>query len=418
MKTVKKQLALICFAVLAATAQGVAAQDLVITNARILDGNGGAIDQGTVVVRDGRIVSVSGGTADAEGATLIDAANMTVMPGFIDAHRHVMDGNAADWLDTQSAARMREFLEAGFTTVLSAGDDLQGILELRRRIDEGEIAGPRIIASGRAPLAGRTGGFGTGVDPARVDASRTNRPTEPAPAIPPEQTLQTIRSLAEAGVDAIKTAMIVSPGGPEIDTLSLIVDEAGRLGIPTITHAVSVGDTVAAVEAGTTILVHTPHIGQLDEDTARMIAEAGIPMMSTLGVFVPAFDEDNVPLFRDLEPFPWDTLSSAGQGPVNARLLWEAGITYGYGTDVRFPPRDSLAHELRPLSLVFSPKDIVTIMTRNAAVTVGRGDEIGTLEPGKLADIVIIDGDPLASISDVLNVRVVIKEGEIVVDNR
>ena len=73
MKTVKKQLAFICFAVLATTAQGVAAQDLVIANARILDGNGGEIDQGTVVVRGGRIVSVSGGTADAEGATLVDA---------------------------------------------------------------------------------------------------------------------------------------------------------------------------------------------------------------------------------------------------------------------------------------------------------------------------------------------------------
>jgi imidazolonepropionase-like amidohydrolase len=149
-----------------------------------------------------------------------------------------------------------------------------------------------------------------------------------------------------------------------------------------------------------------------------MIATAGIPMMSTLGVFVPYFNADNEPLFRDFGPFPWETLSSAGQGPVNARLLWEAGITYAYGTDTSYVPSEALAHELKPLRLVFSPQDIVTILTRNAAIAVGLGNELGTLEPGKLADIVIVDGDPLADIDAVLNVRVVIKEGVIVVDER
>ena len=127
---------------------------------------------------------------------------------------------------------------------------------------------------------------------------------------------------------------------------------------------------------------------------------------------------DNVPRFRDLDPFPMATLSSAGQGPVNARLLWEAGITYGFGTDTRFLPRDSLAHELKPLELVFSAEDIVAIMGRNAAIAIGRGDELGMIEAGKLADIVILDGDPLARTHDLLNVSVVIKGGEVVVDNR
>ena len=62
-----------------------------------------------------------------------------------------------------------------------------------------------------------------------------------------------------------------------------------------------------------------------------------------------------MPLFRDAQPFPWNTLSSAGQGPVNARLLWEAGIVYGYGTDTQWPPKESLADELRALELVFAP---------------------------------------------------------------
>ncbi len=397
--------------------QGLAAQSLVITNARILDGRGAVIERGAIVIRDGRIVSASAAPATAEGARVIDARGMTVMPGFIDAHRHLMQGNAAQWLKDQAPARMQEFLDAGFTTVLSAGDSLQEALELRRRLADGTITGPRVLVSGRAPLARAAGGGGGGIDPARSDRSREPRPAA-AGRIPPDETRATIAALAKAGVDAIKTNIIVTPGGPEKETLALVAVEGRKHGIPTISHAVTVDDTIAAVEAGVASLVHTPHIGQLSEQQAQMIAKAGIPMMSTLGVFVPMFNADNVPLFRDGEPFPLRTLSSGGQGPVNARLLWDAGITYGYGTDTRWLPKDALALELRPLALVFSPRDIVAILTRNAAATIMRGSEIGTLEAGKLADLVILDGDPLANVSNLLNVAVVIRGGEVVVDKR
>ena len=396
---------------------GSTAQGLMITNARILDGSGGVIEQGTVIVRDGKIASVSAGAAEAAGAQVLDARGRTVMPGFVEAHRHVMEGDGTQWLNEQATARMQEFLDAGFTTVLSAGDSEDAILELRRRVADGELTGPRIIAAARAPLARAAGGGGRGGgDPARTDSSRG--PTRPATAmaIPPEETRARIQEIAKRGFDAVKTVIIVTPGGPEKKTLALVVEEAKKAGIPTITHAVTVQDTIAAVEAGTTVLVHTPHIGQLTLEQAKMIAGAGIPMMSTLGVFVPFFDENNKPIFRDALPYPWETLSSAGQGPVNARLLWEAGITYGYGTDTRFLPKDTLAHELKSLHLVFSPKDIITILTRNAAITTGQGKELGTLEPGKLADIVIVDGDPLTDLYDLLNVKVVLKGGAIVVN--
>ena len=405
-------------------------QDLMITNARIIDGNGGVIENGSVAVEDGRIASVSAGPSDSGSAQVIDAGGMTVMPGFIDAHRHVISGDPDQWLAEQAARRMQEFLDGGFTTVLSAGDDLDAILELRRRLDEGELRGPRLIVAGRAALAQSTAGFTPGVDPARIDISRPpHRPTEPAPGIPHEETRARIQQLAAAGVDAIKTVIIVTPDGPEQETLSVVAEEAERQGIPSITHAVTVVDTVAAVEAGTHVLVHTPHIGQLDEETARMIADSGIPMVSTLGIFVPTFAADNavirdrtgmdnVPRFRDLEPFPMDTISSAGQGPVNARMLWDAGLVYGFGTDTRFVPRDSLYQELKPLHLVFSAQDIVTIMSRNAAIAIGRLDELGTVEAGKLADLVILDGDPLENPYDLLDVSMVVKGGEIVVDNR
>ena len=198
------------------------------------------------------------------------------------------------------------------------------------------------------------------------------------------------------------------------------MQEGRKRNLPTITHAVSVIDTLAAVDAGPEVLVHTPHIGRLEEDAAAVqkIAKAGIPMTSTLAIFIPHFSADNKPLFRDGQPFPWDTISSAGQGPVNARLLWEAGISYGYGTDTSWPPRETLSDELRALSVVFSPRDIVTIITKNAAASVLRSSEIGTLEPGKLADLVIIDGDPLTNATNLLNVVTTIKGGAVVFEKR
>jgi imidazolonepropionase-like amidohydrolase len=392
------------------------AQDLVISNARILDGTGNEIERGTVVVREGRIAAVGANAANAPAnAVRIDAGGRTVMPGFIDAHRHVIQGDPARWLAEQSAANMREYLEAGFTTVFSAIDAPEQILELRRRTESGETAGPRIISAAFLPLS-RAALGGGGVDPARTDPARApNRPGATAPGIPAEESLAAVRAAAQRGHDAIKTLIIVTRDGPEQATLKVIADEAERLGLLSITHAVSVIDTVAAVEAGTDILVHTPHIGQLDEATARKIVDANIPMVSTLGVFVPYFNDANMPLFRDRQQFPFETLSSAGQGPVNARLLFQAGITYAYGTDTSWSPRDSLEHELRPLHLVFSHEDLIPIMTKNAAIASGRGDDLGTLEVGKLADIVILGSDPLTDEMALLDVDVVVKGGRVVV---
>ena len=417
MKTVMTLVGLM-FILNLAVAPGAGAQDLAIVNARILDGKGGVIERGTVVVRGGKIVSV--GTAAApSGGQRIDAQGRTVMPGFIDAHRHIAQGEPAEWLAKRAPGQMQEFLDAGFTTVLCAICPDQAI-ELRDRINAGTVKGPRLLIGQIIPLARAEApaGGGRGGDPARFDTSRPPlRPTQPAGAIPQADTIKAVESVASRKYDYIKTIITTTPGGPEVDTLKLIVAEGKKRNVPTITHAVSVIDTLAAVEARPDVLVHTPHIGQLDEAQTKRIAGAGIPMTSTLQVFVPHFGADNTPLFRDAQPFPWNTLSSAGQGPVNARLLWEAGISYGYGTDTTWPPKESLADELRALSLVFSPRDISKIMGQGAARSTLKQD-LGTLEPGKVADIVLIDGNPLTNLNDLLKVLVTIKDGRIVSDAR
>src|SRR5688572_677016 len=401
------------------TASGVYAQNLTITNGRILDGTGIVIERGTVVVGDGKIVSVSANAPAGGAGRTINAGGKTVMPGLIDAHRHIVTGDPAQWLTKLAPQQFQEFLDAGFTTVLAAIDPPQAI-EARKRIEAGQMKGPRLYVGTFIPLAGASGPPPAG-DPARTDPARGPLPTTPAPAIPREATIKAVESAVQAGYDYLKVVLNTTQNGPEVETLKLIVAEGKKHNKPTIVHAVSVRDTLAALEAKPDMLVHTPHIGNLGDDPAavKRIVDAKIPMTTTLSVFVPHFDAAGTALFRDRQPFPFETLSSAGQGPVNARLLWEGGIVaYGYGTDTQWPPKETLADELRALRLVFSPQDIVKIITKNAATAALRGSEIGTLEPGKLADIVIIDGDPMRDSDALLNVVTTIKGGQVVFEKK
>jgi imidazolonepropionase-like amidohydrolase len=411
-----------------ALAAGAAAQSLVITNARIVDGTGKVIERGAVVAKDGRIVSVTSGAAPAGSAgPRIDAHGMTVMAGFIDAHRHLFQGNPDAWLKDQAAPYMKSFTDAGFTTVFSMGDDPK-ILELKRRLNAGEIVGPTLYSALIVPLSA---GFpqpayppppSPYTDPGRTDPARPpNRPVKPLPAIPDDQTRATIRQAKQAGYDAIKTILVTTPGGPETHTLSVIVDEAHKQGFRVFTHATAIEDSITAVNAHVDVLAHTPHIGHLEDSAAardRILAEH-IPMVSTLGVFIPHFDDQNRPLYRDGGPFPMpQPLSSGGQGPVNARILWEGGEVYAYGTDTQWDPRVTLGDELRALNLVFSPRDIIKIMGPNTAAAIDKTKDLGTVEPGKIANLVLIDGDPLADVFNLTRVVVTIKDGKVVADRR
>jgi len=377
-----------------------AAQDLVITNARIVDGTGTAIARGTIVVRGGRIASVASGEVSVEGMPRIDAQGMTVMPGFIDAHRHIMGGNPEQWFTEQAVARMQEFLEAGYTTLMSGGGPFPGIGELKRRVDAGDLKGPRIITSGR-------------VDP---DSFET-----------PAAARAEVRKLAQAGIEIIKARIDPVPTSAQTTTLAAVIDEARQAGLDVMVHAVSVPAMLAALDAGATKLVHTPHGSWLSEADARKVAQAGVETLSTAGFGLPVFgvfNQDNVPTFRDGRPWPDGIIDGQGRGreagekAVNGRTLWDAGVVYGFGTDTGYLPREGLKHELRALSLMFSAQDIITLMGPNTAAFIDKSGDLGTLEPGKLADIAIIDGDPLDLIYNLLNVKIVIKGGVVVVDKR
>ncbi len=419
--------AALCCLVVGTTAS---AQDLVITNARVLDGTGNLIPNGTVVAQAGRIVSVTAGPAPtgiARTVQRIDARGMTVLPAYIDAHRHLVQGQPQAWLADKAPANMKSFLDAGFTTVFSMIDDGPTILELRRRLASGEVLGPRLYAAQLVPLtkgqaepAVPPTPQGQYTDPGRNDPARPPaRPVKSPDSFTEAETRAMVARAKTQGFDAIKTIMLATPGGPEGHAQAIIVDEAHKQGLRTYTHATNYLDTLTAVAAKVDVLAHTPHIGQLEENPAAIsaIAKSGIPMVSTLQVFTPHFDENNQPLYRDGGPFPMPRpLSSAGQGPVNARLLWDAGTMLAYGTDTQWDPKVSLMDELRGLVLTFSNRDILKIMGPNTAATINKSADLGTLEPGKLADIVIIDGDPLTDIFNLTRVVATVKEGKVVVN--
>jgi imidazolonepropionase-like amidohydrolase len=377
-----------------------AAQDLVISNARIIVGNGSVIESGTLVVRNGRIASVGAGTAAAPGARQIDARGMTLMPGFIDGHRHIISGNADQWLKDQAAQRMQEFLEAGYTTLLAGGGPADGNLELKRRLDSGQLKGPRVIPAAQINLNNST----------------------------PEQARDELRKLAALGIKFIGEETISpQPTPTQLENLKAIVDESKKAGVWVMVHAVSPQATRAAVDAGVPLLVHTPHFGWLTDEDARKVAAAGVRELSTIAFGVPLFDvfsRNNVPTFRDGKKWPDDIIDGEGRGreagykAVNARTLWDNGVVYGYGTDTGYLPVKGLAQELKALNLMFSMTDIIKLMGPNSAAFIQQSHDLGTLEVGKLADIVALAGNPLEGYWNLLTAKVVIKGGDVVVDKR
>jgi imidazolonepropionase-like amidohydrolase len=377
------------------------AQDLAITNVRIVVGDGQVIDAGTIVVTAGRISEVADGEANSRDAMIIDGTGMTAMPGFIDAHRHINTG-------PNERAEMQAQLEAGYTTILSGGGPAEGNIVLRDRIESGEINGPRIIPSGRIGLAGNT----------------------------PESARAQVRELAAMGIRWTGEIALTPEPRPSVDemrVLAAVVDEAERVGVTVQVHAVSTPAMVAAVEAGVRRLVHLPNKDFVDRDAAQLLAATNTMILATIGFGAPVFGvfaDDNEARFRDGNAWP-EAIAGANRDAqgrargneigftiVNARTVWDDGVMLGYCTDTRYDPWAGLRHELESYNVMFSMPDIHRIMGPNTAAYINMADDLGTLETGKLADIVLVAGDPLEGYWNMLDARVVLKEGAIVVDKR
>lgn len=387
------------------------AQNLIITDARIIVGPGQVIERGSLEVKDGRIAAMTPGPSKpAKGMTVVKGDGMTLIAGYIDTHRHLIQGRGpeavADFMAKNAADRMRELLESGVTTVQSGGDDNTGILDLKRKIESGQIKGPRIVASGQVPTF-------------RLKDEAAVR--------------EAVRKVVADGADSIAEVHypeMVWPFNPtvqETKNLTAGIAEAAKLGVDFQVHAVSDQSLTGAVHMGAKKLIHSVNINFVSAGQAKEVAAAGAMVASITGFGSPNFDvfsKDNKPKFRDGKPWPEGIVDSQGVGqeagymPVNLRTLHDNGVSIAYATDTTFFAPAALAHELKTLSLVFSVPDLVEILGPNSAKFLNKGKDLGSLDVGKLADILVLGGNPYDGFWYFLNPVVVIKGGQIVVDKR
>src|SRR5215831_13185216 len=320
---------------------------------------------------------------------------MSAMPGFIDAHRHINTS-------ANEKAEMQAFLEAGYTTILSGGGPADGNITLRDHIDSGQINGPRIIPSGSIRLANNT----------------------------PEMARAQVRQMAAMGIKftgEIALTPVPGPTDKELEVLRAVVDEAKKAGVFVQVHAVSSRAMVAAVDSGVRLLVHLPNKDFMSKEDAKKLATTGTKILGTVGFGTPVFGvfaDDNQPRFRDGRPWPESIVDGVGLGkeagymPVNARTVWDAGAILGYCTDTTYDPKAGLEPELKTINPMFSMVDIIKMMGPNTASYIQMGDQLGTVESGKIADIILVDGNPLEGYWNMLKTKVVLKGGVVVVDKR
>ncbi len=419
------RLALILLAVLVPLA-GIARADVTLIHAgELLAVPGEApLRNQTIIVEDGRIAGVQAGFAEVDGATVVDLRDSFVMPGLMDMHVHLQgqlgphnDRDALKMSDQlmqmRSAYYAMNTLMAGFTTVRDVGSSPQEMYALRDAIDKGWIDGPRIIAAGGV---GITGGHAdiSGVSPDLMEIYTSSNVCDG-----PYDCRRAARNVIKYGADLVK---ITSTGGVmtqrrtgtgqqmEMDELREIVRAAERMGRKVASHAHEEEGIIAALEAGVHSIEHGTYTGPR---SIRLFKETGAYLVPTLlagkTVATLAVESDF------MAPEVVEKAIRVGNDMAgNFEKAHKAGVRVAYGTDSGISPHGTNAQEaVLMVEAGMSEMDVIVSATLNAADLIDMSDQIGTIESGKLADIIAVDGSPLDDISELLDVDFVMKGGTV-----
>jgi imidazolonepropionase-like amidohydrolase len=333
--------------------------------------SGRAIALARIAVDQGRIA-----TNAPDGASVLELRELTLLPGLIDAHVHLA-------LAGEPEANARATVLAGFTTVQDLGALEHRNLELRDRIEAGEVVGPRVVASG--PWLGIKDGiceFG-GIGVRGVDAFRKR-----------------VREDVARGADLIKVCVtgwleeaFREPGKQEIseEELTAAIEEAHGLGRRVAVHALSASGIENAVALGADLVVHG---GFTPPSTVERMKSRGVFQLTTLS---------SLPAGEALESLRSHLRASA-----------ELGLPLAFGTDAGVIPHGSNAREFEELiSIGLSPAEAIRAATINAARAVGLEGLVGTLQPGAFADVIGVEGNPLEDLGALRRVRFVMKAGRV-----
>ena len=377
----------------------------------------------TVVIEGERIVRVEDGFADPGDAILIDLSGQFVLPGLMDMHVHLLgqlgpsSRTDAQYKTTSmraldGAQYARRTLEAGFTTVRDLGGDPEAIYALRDATARGTVPGPRIVAAGSALAA--TGGHGD-VDGYKAELLELWTPDTSCDG--PWDCRRASRAAVKYGADWIK---ITATGGVLSDTatgtgqqmtddeLTEIVTTAHALGVRVAAHAHGTDGVNAALRAGVDSIDHGSF---LDAESVRLFRSSGAWLVPTLspGYKVPPLMDGN-PVFTEAIKAKARAASDAARGSFRRALA--GGVKIAFGTDTGVTPHGDNADEFALMvENGMSEMDAIRAATVNAAELLGMSADLGTLEPGKFADLVATDGNPLEDVRELENVTAVIKGG-------
>ena len=383
----------------------------------------------TVVIEDGRILAVVDGYAEpgefGDKVQLIDLKNSFVLPGLMDMHVHLQgeygphnDRDALKMSDQlmqmRSVHYARKTLDAGFTTVRDVGSSEQEMYAMRDAIEAGWIEGPRIVAAGGV---GITGGH---ADISGVSPDLMKMLTDVNVCDGPYDCRRAARNTIKYGADLIK---ITSTGGVmtqratgtgqqmEADELKEVVLAAARMGRKVASHAHEEEGIIAALEAGVASIEHGTYTGPR---AIELFRETGAYLVPTLLAGKTVLELAAEAPFMDANVR--EKAARVGRDMAgNFEKAHKAGVNIAYGTDSGVSRHGTNAEEaLLMVEAGMSEMNVLVSATINAADLIDMSDELGTIEAGKHADIIAVDGSPLESIDELLDVDFVMKGGKVV----